>query len=102
MRRHAGIGGATTRSRSQEAAAVISRVLAAAIGGYALANLGAVALVSSLPMARVEATMTALPVSFAVFTAVVVWAFAARSATAAWAGIAASGMVCAMLLALTR
>jgi hypothetical protein len=80
---------------------VLSRAVAAIAGGYALGTLGSVALASALPVARAEATLTALQLSFALHAAAAIWAFAARSAWQAWLGIAgpalASGLVVAWL-----
>ncbi len=60
-------------------AAVLGRILLAALGGYAVAALttGLFALV--LPMPRSEAVTTATLLSFALMVAVVVAVFAARS-----------------------
>lgn len=66
---------------------IISRVAAALFGGYALAHTASIALFGALPMARGEAAMAAIQLSFAVYAAAVIWVFAARSARAAWIGI---------------
>jgi hypothetical protein len=81
---------------------VLSRTAAAVLGGYALANLGGVALASAWPMARAEATMAALQLSFALHTAAVVWAFAARSAWRAWLGLALPTALCGLTVAALR
>lgn len=65
----------------------MSRILAALFGGYAVAHTAAIALFGALPMARGEATMAAIQFSFVIYTAAVIWAFAARTAAAAWIGI---------------
>lgn len=63
---------------------IASRVLAALVGGYALAY-GFVAFLSVyLPLARPDRVAFAGLFSFAVWTAVVIYVFAARSATRAW------------------
>lgn len=82
--------------------AVLSRTLAAVVGGYALATIGSAGLAGLLPLPRAEATLTALMASFALYTAAIVWVFAARSATAAWLGLLVPGVLCAALLALMR
>ncbi len=38
-------------------------------------------------MARSDAVLVAMPLSFVVYTGAVMWAFAARSACAAWLGL---------------
>lgn len=65
---------------------MLSRVVAALIGGYALAALTSVA-AAALPMSRTEAVLTGTLSSFVVYTAAVIWVFAVRSATRAWAGL---------------
>ena len=67
---------------------VLSRSLAALAGGYLLASFLPVPLVALWPMERSDAVLAAMQLSFPVFTAAVMWAFAARSARAAWTGLA--------------
>lgn len=65
---------------------LISRIVAALFGGYALASLASVA-VLALPMSKPQAVLTGMLASFAIYAGAVVWVFAARSATRAWAGL---------------
>ncbi len=74
--------------------AVVSRAIAAIAGGYVLAALCSTALALWLPLARAEAVTTGALASFAVYAGAVMWAFAARTAGRAWAGI---GWPCAVL-----
>lgn len=67
--------------------AIAVRVLAAAVGGYAIANTLSIALAAASPLARAEAALFAHEVSFLIYACAVLWAFAARSAHAAWAGL---------------
>lgn len=66
---------------------VLSRAVAAAVGGYALANMVPIAVVAFFSVARVDAALIALQLSFVIYAVAVMWAFAARSARSAWAGI---------------
>ena len=66
---------------------VLSRVLAAVVGGYAAANAVAVGLAQIVPMSRGDAVMTGILLTYLVYAAAVVWVFAARSARRAWLGI---------------
>ncbi len=68
---------------------VLSRCVAAVLGGYALASTLPVAIVAAGfdGMARSDAVLVAMPLSFVVYAGAVMWAFAARSACAAWAGL---------------
>ena len=74
---------------------LVSRIVAAILGGYGLAALTSIAALA-LPMPVTEAVFTGLLASFAVYAGAVVWVFAVRSATRAWAGL----IVVAMPLAL--
>ncbi|MFT3813035.1 MAG: DUF3649 domain-containing protein [Acidovorax sp.] len=67
-------------------AALLSRIAAAVLGGYALAALASVAALA-LPLERSEAVFTGMLLSFAVHALAVVWVFATRSATRAWGGL---------------
>lgn len=84
---------------------VASRAIAGAFGGYALASLVTAVLALALPLAtgasRASALLTATLLSFAVYAVAVMWAFSARSALRAWAGLAlASAVFGAALLVL--
>lgn len=70
-----------------ERLAVASRVLAAAVGGYAFANMVAIFLSHVLPMPRADAVLTMTLASFALYAAAVIWVFAARTAGRAWGGL---------------
>jgi hypothetical protein len=65
---------------------LISRIIAALFGGYALAALASVA-VLALPMSKPQAVLTGMLASFAIYTGAVIWVFAVRSAWKAWAGL---------------
>ncbi len=66
---------------------LVSRIVAAIGGGYAVAALASVA-VLALPMSRPQAVLTGMLASFAIYTCAVIWVFAVRSAWRAWAGLA--------------
>lgn len=66
---------------------LLSRIVAAVLGGYAVAALGSVA-VLALPMAKPQAVIAGMLASFAIYAGAVIWVFAVRSATRAWAGLA--------------
>lgn len=72
--------------RARQVAPLLSRIVAAIGGGYALAALASVA-VLALPMARPQAVLTGMLASFAIYAGAVIWVFAVRSATRAWAGL---------------
>jgi uncharacterized protein DUF3649 len=66
---------------------VLSRIGAAAFGGYTLTAAFTVALAKVLPLARVDAVIVATLVSFIIFALAIMWAFAARNAMRAWLGL---------------
>lgn len=76
---------------------IASRAIAAILGGYALAALASVALALTLPAAfgvpRAEAVTWGMLLSFAVYAAAAMWAFAASNAMRAWAGLALAALL---------
>lgn len=82
----------------RRAASLVSRVVAAVCGGYAIAGLATVTLSFSLPLARSEAVLVATMSSFAVYAVAVVWAFAARDAWRAWLGMAGAAALLLLLV----
>lgn len=70
---------------------VASRSLAAVVGGYAVAALGSVALARL--GSRVEGALTGMMASYAIYTAAVIWVFAASSALRAWTGLGITAAV---------
>lgn len=92
------------KARATPWGAIFSRVLAALLGGYALAALLASALALALPWmglgTRAEGVQAAGLLSFALYTGAAIWAFSAGSATRAWLGLAGLGLACAAVLAL--
>jgi hypothetical protein len=65
---------------------LISRIVAALFGGYALAALTSVAMLA-IPMDKSQAVLTGMLLSFVVYACAVIWVFAVRSATRAWVGM---------------
>lgn len=70
---------------------MISRIVAAVFGGYALAALASIAPLA-LPVDVPQAVLSGMLVSFVVYAAAVIWVFAARSAARAWAGLLAAAL----------
>jgi len=65
---------------------LISRIVAALFGGYALAALSSVA-VLALPLSKPQAVLTGMLASFAIYAGAAIWVFAVRSALKAWTGL---------------
>ncbi len=72
--------------RARSVGPLISRIIAALFGGYALAALGSVA-VLALPASKPQAVLSGMLLSFIIYTCAVIWVFAVRSAWRAWAGL---------------
>jgi len=66
---------------------VAARAAAAVVGGYTVAALFAAASARLLPLPRVEAVLPGTMLAFFVLPGVAIWAFLARSAARAWAGV---------------
>lgn len=64
--------------------AVISRILAASLGGYVLTNTAAVLIAFLLPMPKVQSVATMMLGSFALFSAIVIWVYATASLRRVW------------------
>ncbi|MDS9991192.1 DUF3649 domain-containing protein [Xanthomonas sp. A2111] len=69
--------------------AVLSRTMAAIVGGYALAAATAALLPLLWPSLRAQAVLSGMMLGILVCACTALWAFAARSAGRAWLGIAA-------------
>jgi hypothetical protein len=82
--------------------AVASRVVAAVIGGYVLATLSSICLAQFLPLARAEAVVLAMTLSFLVYLIAVLWCFACRSAWRAWLGLLLPSSVLGAVYACAR
>ncbi|WP_185267582.1 hypothetical protein [Halopseudomonas xiamenensis] len=63
---------------------ILSRSLLAIGGGYLFAALSTASLALALPLPRPQAVLAATQLSFALYCAVIIWAFAAASARRAW------------------
>jgi hypothetical protein len=67
--------------------AVTSRILAALFGGYLVAALTSVCVSQWMPMARADAVVTGMLLSFLSYLVAVLWCFACRTAWQAWIGV---------------
>ena len=67
--------------------ALLSRLCAGVLGGYAAAAVFAVWLSYVLPMPRADAVATGVLISFALYAGVIVYAFAAHSLRRLWFGV---------------
>ncbi|MCY1285711.1 hypothetical protein D9M68_148400 [compost metagenome] len=87
----------TSKNKASTPWSIGSRVLAALVGGYALAYAFTAFFTVYLPLARADRVVFASLACFAVWTAAAIYVFAARSATRAW--LVLGGLTLAMGLA---
>ena len=87
-----------SRSHPVSVGAVVSRVIAAIVGGYLIANLGSIVISYLLSGSQENSVVTGLLVSFLIYACAVLWVFAARTAWLAWAGLLIPSLVCSVLI----
>ncbi|MGR6873473.1 DUF3649 domain-containing protein [Pseudomonas sp. HK3] len=73
--------------KSQTSLDVLSRSMAAIIGGYALSNILAIFISYLLPMATVDSVLLSLQLSFLFYSIVIIWVFSTKTASKAWLGL---------------
>lgn len=83
------------------AADVTARAMAAIVGGYVIAALGAAVLARILPGPVAEATIAATTFSFVIYVTVAIWAFAETRWWRVWAILLALCAALAVVLALS-
>ena len=76
---------------------VLSRVVAASLGAYAVVNLANMALAFLLPAEQYKDLLFAMQISFLFYTLAIIWVFAVRSATKAWLGLLAVALPLALI-----
>lgn len=67
---------------------VLSRTLAAVLGGYAFTYAFTAALARLLPLAPNDALIVATLPAFIIYPLAILWSFCCRNATQAWYGVA--------------
>ncbi|ACJ30112.1 Conserved hypothetical protein [Shewanella piezotolerans WP3] len=63
---------------------ITSRALAAIFAGYLTAATGSALLAIVIPLAPVQSTLTAMMLSFSIYTAAIIWVFSVKSHLVAW------------------
>ena len=66
---------------------IASRVFAAAVPGFVLTNTSGVLLSFLLPGDRINGVATATLLSFAIYTAIVMWTFSVKRLRTVWIGL---------------
>lgn len=73
--------------KSQMGLSVLSRTIAAIIGGYVLSNLLAVLTSYLLPMQTADSVLLSLQLSFLFYGIVIIFVFSTKTAGKAWLGL---------------
>lgn len=87
------MSGLTSRYRLQ----VFSRIVAATVGGYALATAMTVLLTLLWPAPKGQAVLATNMLGFVWYTIAVMWVFSTKSATRAWLGMLLPAALIALL-----
>lgn len=81
---------------------VFSRILAAAMGGFLIANLSVPLVTALFPGRGILATYSGMLFSYVVWLIVILWVFSASSATRAWIGAAGTALALSVLALLSK
>lgn len=76
---------------------VLSRIVAATVGGYALASAVTVLLTLLWPLPKGQAVLATNMLGFVWYTIAVMWVFSTKSATRAWVGMVLPTALIALL-----
>jgi hypothetical protein len=76
---------------------VLSRAVAASVGGYALVAALQLALTAALPWAFYKVLLFSSQTSYLYYTGIIIWCFAARTARRAWFGLALAALPLALI-----
>lgn len=87
--------------KSQTALPVLSRSVAATIGGYVLSNLLATLTSYLLPMPTADSVLLSLQLSFLFYCIIIIWVFSVKTAGKAWLGLLIACAISAVALYLT-
>ncbi|MDF0643705.1 MAG: hypothetical protein P0111_06710 [Nitrospira sp.] len=90
--------GNPTRTKQIPWKNVVSRIAAAAFGGYTLTYTFTACLTLLLPLSKTEAVLTAAMFSFVLYTGAIVWAFAASTPRRAWVGLLSPAFGCGVIV----
>lgn len=73
--------------KSQMGLSLLSRTIAAIVGGYVFSNLLAVLTSYLLPMQTADSVLLSLQLSFLFYSIVIIWVFSTKTAGKAWLGL---------------
>lgn len=85
----------------QSSFALLSRIIAAIVGGYLLANLIVIALSMVLPLSQAEGVGVGIQISFLVYALVVIWVFSVKKVSRVWQGLALACLVCGLIIGIS-
>ena len=87
-----------SKVKSQTSLGVLSRSMAAIVGGYVLSNLLATLTSYLLLMPTVDSVLLSLQLSFLFYSIVIIWVFSAKTAGKAWLGLLIACAISAVCL----
>jgi hypothetical protein len=76
-----------SKIKSQTDLSVLSRSIAAIVGGYLLSNILATLTSYLLPMPRVDSVLLSLQLSFLFYSMIIIWIFSTKTVGKAWLGL---------------
>ena len=86
----------------KESFAILSRVLAAIVGGYVLSNLLAIVLSYLLPNQPSSNVMTGMVASYAIYAGVIIWVYSVKSLRHIWRSILIVMSICVVIITLLK
>ncbi len=97
-----GVGRALRAVSASPAGQVCQRIIAAALGGYAMAVVLSIAIAEALPLAQFDAVMAAVLASFVIHLGIILWVFAVHSLRRMWLGLLVPMVLLSVALWLLR
>lgn len=76
-----------SNAKSKTGLRILSRSVAAIIGGYVLSTLLATFISYLLPMPTVDSVLLSLQLSFLFYSMIIIWVFSVKTASKAWLGL---------------
>jgi len=87
----------TTTEQPHYRLLVLSRIIAAVVGGYAFSTVMILVMTYLLPLSQKDALMLSTMLSYIIYLLAIIWVFAVKTVRTAWIGIsAATGLLGAL------
>ncbi len=96
------MGVAPAKFNHNTATNIVTRIITALVGGYVLANLGAIAFSLLLPGSKAGAVLAGMQLSFIFYAGVVIWTFSVNAVRQAWVGVLVGCFVCIVTIGILK